>query len=43
MINYVEEYKKRISEAIDQGILESYIDMVNNSVRLSDEEKEDLK
>lgn len=43
MGNYFDEYKKVIDGAIDQDTIKTCIDMIKNSVRLTDEEKEDLK
>lgn len=42
MENYFGEYKKVIDGAIDQDTIQTCIDMIKNSVRLTAEEKEDL-
>ena len=42
MENYFDEYKKAIDGAIDHDTIQKCIDMIDNSVRLTAEEKEDL-
>lgn len=42
MENYFDEYKKVIDGAIDHDTIQKCIDMIDNSVRLTAEEKEDL-
>ena len=42
MENYFDEYKKVIDGAIDHDAIQKCIDMIDNSVRLTAEEKEDL-
>ncbi|GEM_PF-6218376 len=42
MENYFGKYKKVIDGAIDQDTIQTCIDMIKNSVRLTAEEKEDL-